>query len=464
MLLVVASGGLLCLWQAWCEFPVHSWNEARLAPAFALRNGTNPYPLLGDGPLSTWIYGPGGILINLPATFAASALGALQIACLINIAVLIVPLAWVFFRCHDLQARGRLLPWLALALAVLLIPRNELLFQVADHTAIAFGIISCWFLVRATYPTALDLSLAAGSMVVAVFSKQTEIFLIAGQMVYLLLTIDRSVALRYILRVLIFGLLTLGVVTWYFGWSNLWLNLVVIPGRLPWTDDIAGRVAKRSWALFAQVLAPCVGLSWLRFTRHWPRQNNQGARMFLITIFAYLAVLPMGFVALVKIGGDINSIHSWSYLLPGCLLGVLASEIISLRAQTHWVLILSALCLCLRREDIFSQPTGPLTAHFATANELIAADRHRLWFPRNPVINYYADKKLWHSEDGVETRFLASFGLREVDFRRHLPPDLQAVIYPAKMETPFALQLLREFSEKTYVPYWVVYRRAKVGP
>lgn len=461
---VVVGGTLLCLWQAWCEFPIYSWNEARLAPAFALRHGINPYPPIGGGPLSTWIYGPTGIVINLPATFAADAPGALQAACLINFAVLIAPLAWIFFRTQE-QPPGRAHPlgWFALAIAILLLPRAYLILQVADHTAIAFGIFSCGFLTRAARPTTLDLCAAAGAGILAVWSKQIEVFLIAAQFAYLLAFRDRLVVARYFLWLLAFGAFSLGVVAGCFGWNNIWLNLVVIPGRLPWADDITGRIAMRSRELIAQLAVPCAGLAWLYFAKHWPTRETQQGRFFLVTIFAYFAMLPVGLAAFLKTGGDLNLFHSWDYLLPGCLLAWLAAEKITATARRYWIFALTALCLSLRREDIFSLPSRPLTAHFDSANKLIAAYAPHIWFPRNPIITFYADNKLWHSEDGVETRFLASYSLREVEFRRYLPPELQAVAYPAKVETPFSIQLLREFSKKTSVPYWSVYRRATDG-
>src|SRR4051812_24177110 len=87
--IAAAIGAAACLWSAWCDFPFYMWNDVRLAPAFAVRHGINPYPPLGGGPLSTWIYGPVGILLNLPATLAATPLGALRSAWLINALVLL---------------------------------------------------------------------------------------------------------------------------------------------------------------------------------------------------------------------------------------------------------------------------------------------------------------------------------------------------------------------------------------
>ena len=116
-LIAATLGALGCLWGAWCEFPSWAWNDVRLAPAFALRHGINPYPLLGEGPLFTWIYGPTGIFVNLPATFASTAQAAVQTACAINLLTVLGPPAIVFFGSEELRARGLAVPALALALA-----------------------------------------------------------------------------------------------------------------------------------------------------------------------------------------------------------------------------------------------------------------------------------------------------------------------------------------------------------
>lgn len=462
-LLGAAAASLLCLWVAWCEFPVYSWNEARLAPAFALRHGLNPYPPLGGGPLSTWIYGPVGILVNLPATFAASTADALHFASLINFAVLILPLAFIFLRAKDLRLGGPTVRWWALALAVLLIPRPNLVLQVADHAAIAFGLLSCWWLARDSQPTTAQLAIAAVFCVSAIWSKQIAVFLVAAQFAHLFLRAGRSAAVKYFLWLALFGLISAVLAVWAFGWENLWLNLVVIPGRLPWADDLAARLIMRPWALVAQIGLPSAGLIVLWIGKLWPKGETESGRFFQLTVLAYVAMLPVGMAAFLKIGGDTNLFHSWDYLLPGALLAWLAAEKLTLRSQLR-MLGVTVLAIALRRTDVISFPSKPFTSHLDAATKLVTAYPHAVWFPRNPIITYYADGELWHSEDGVQTRFLADYGLREADFRRHLPRNLQAVAYPSVVEFPFAMPLLSEFNQSTKLPFWTLHTRAARPP
>lgn len=462
--MALGSAVLSFLWSAWCEFPLHAWNEVRLAPAFALRHGINPYPPLGGGPLSTWIYGPFGIILDLPATWADSVAGALHAASLINMAVLILPMALIFFRSSELRGQGLSVPGFALTLAVLLIPRANFVLQVADHAAIACGLLSCWFLARSARPTTAQFVPAAAFCALAVWSKQIAVFLIAAQVIYLLLVGKSPAALRYLLWVAAWGLAALGVFIWAFGLENLWLNLVIVPGRLPWTGDFAARFAMRPWALAAQVVLPIAGLTLLWWRKKWPDREAESGRFFQLTVLAAAAMLPVGLAAYFKIGGDTNLLHSWDYLLPGAIMLWLATGMRSAHASVG-ILTATTVAAALHWPELTSPPSGPYTDHLKIATELCTSSPRSIWFPRNPLITFYADGGLWHAEDGIQTRYIADFGLKEADFRRHLPENLQAVVYPSVFEFPFSMALLPELNQTTQLPYWTVHtRRPGSGP
>jgi hypothetical protein len=443
-------------------FPCFAWNELRLAPAFALRHGVNPYPLLGGGPLSTWIYGPVGIIVNLPATFATSPAGALHLASLITDLTIIAPLAVIFFGSRELRARGAWAPWTALALGVLLLPVTGFFFQVPDQSAIALGLLSGWCLARQPNPSAPRLAAAAALCVLAIWSKQLAVLLMPAHVAFLLVSRNRAAALRYLGWFAIFGLLAAGFCVAAFGWDNLWLNLVAIPGRLPWAG-IAARLAVRPWELVAQVLLPPAGLVVLWRMGRWPDRTQESGRFFRFTVLAYVAMLPLGLAAFFKIGGDTNTIHSWNYLLPGCLLAWLAADRMTSSAPSR-LLAVSLVALALHGKDLVALPTRPLTRHLEVAAQLATVYPHAIWFPQNPVITFYADGRLWQSEDGVRTRNLAGYAPREADFRRYLPPNLQAIVYPANEDVSLAAALLSEFSQRTALSYWTLLTRPSVRP
>lgn len=456
-LLAAAIGSMARWWVAWCEFPINIWNEVRLAPAFALRHGINPYPPLGGGPLSTWIYGPVGILINLPATFADTAVNALHAASMINVLVVCVPLAIVFISSKELRARSAIVPWLALMLGILLIPRPNLVMQVADHSAIALGLLSCWLLAHDQNPAGGRLVLAAGLCALAVWAKQITLFLLPAQLAFLWLGQGKIAAIRYLGWVAFFGAVAFALAGSAFGFGNLWLNVVTIPGRLPWAD-IPSRLAMRPWSLIAQLILPSLGLIWLWRRKLWPSPLHESGRFFQLMVFAFVCMAPVGLAAYFKIGGDTNLLHSWDYLMPGCLFAWLATD--RCLPQAVWRLLGITTCaLALNWTDLTALPARPYTAHFESAAQLTATYPHAIWFPRNPLITFYTDHELWHVEDGIQTRFLADYGLRQPDFRRYLPPDLRAVTYPAIVESPFIKPLLSELSEVHRIRYWTTYTR-----
>jgi hypothetical protein len=104
-------------------------------------------------------------------------------------------------------------------------------------------------------------------------------------------------------------------------------------------------------------------------------------------------------------------------------------------------------------------PAQPHTQHLRMAGQITTAFPDAVWFPQNPVITFYATGRLWHSEDGIITRELAGCGLRGPDFRPHLPPRLQAVVYPVFTKTHAVMSLLPEFSRSTELPYWTLLTR-----
>lgn len=453
----ILIGAAACLWIAWCEFPLYAWNDVRLAPAFALRDGINPYPLLGGGPLSTWIYGPVGIFINLPATIPGTLLGALRCASLINAFIVLGPLVAILFSSAELRACGRGAGAFACALAVLLVPKPNLILQVTDHTAIAFGILSLWLLAQRATPSPWHVAAAAALASLALWTKQIAVLLPLAHLAYLLWRRQRTAVRLYLAWSLVFSLSALVAFIIMFGFDNLWLNLVEIPARLGWAE-IGKRIAMRKWALLGQVVLPPLGLLALWRTGRWPACDTVSGRFFILGALAFGVMLPIGLLAFFKIGGDTNLLHSWDYLMPAAVLAWLVRDT-GATGRVGRRLLVAVAALSIHRTDLVSLPGHSYTQQLDTAAELAAQHPQAIWFPQNPLITYFAERKLWHSEDGVSTRFLAGYGLREADFRRYLPPRLEAIAYPSVNNFPFSLPLLPEFSEKHRVPYWVVYVR-----
>jgi hypothetical protein len=191
----------------------------------------------------------------------------------------------------------------------------------------------------------------------------------------------------------------------------------------------------------------------------WPRRDVPSGRFLQASVWMAAAMLPVGLAAYFKIGGDTNVVHTGSYLLPALVLAWLAGGSAPAPGPALRIAAVAIVALALRATDLASLPARPLTRQFEVVTELTTRFPGGLWFPQNPLVTYYADRRLWHSEDGIYTRNVAGYGLREPEFRRHLPPGVHGVVYPAHVVRPYALALLPNFDEVVNLPYWSLHVR-----
>ncbi|HEY1111128.1 MAG TPA: hypothetical protein VGE76_20900, partial [Opitutaceae bacterium] len=198
----------------------------------------------------------------------------------------------------------------------------------------------------------------------------------------------------------------------------------------------------------------------LRRTRFWPARDTEIGRYLRCSLCVSLALLPIGLASLLKYGGNTNVLHSWGHLLPALL--VLA---LSLELPRPFLPALAALALALQLPRTAEWRFLPARESYHRAAEIVAARPGKTWFPTHPVISFYVDGRLWHTHDGIVTRDLAGYGLREADFRRHLPADLRVIVHPRGMVAPVALQLLPEFDQAFTDGVWLIHtRRGEIAP
>ena len=127
VLLLAAAAVAAWLWTCLCRFPLHDWNELRLAPSLMWATGINPYPGPGAGPVTTWVYGPVPIFLQLPAALAANAVSAMAIAAIVNLLVAILPLAYAL-RAGGGTAEGESARAWAFLVAIAAWPAVNLIF------------------------------------------------------------------------------------------------------------------------------------------------------------------------------------------------------------------------------------------------------------------------------------------------------------------------------------------------
>lgn len=379
----------------------------RLAPTFMLGGSLTPYPGLADGALTTWIYGPLPLLMNLPGLLASDAIGALLITAMINLGIAVFPLA-ITVRILAKKQSENCKPaylWPLLA-AIALWPNANLLYLQADNTAIAAALLSMACL-QSSKGAARPLTwLAATGAAAATWSKQPYLLIIPAQLVWLAIVANRACFWRYLCQCAIIGLSLTGIFVSWFGWGPLWLNMVMIPGQLPWATDIATRLFDFKWHLAGWIVLPLLSmLIWRR--KIWRAESH-----FLLPMLMWLALLPMGLMGALRVGGATNSLAGGLMLVPvSAIWGYDRFRQLRPRAAPFGAAALVALIICLQIVNMPIAPLSPRTQHLKEATQIAATFPEQIYFPWHPLITWFSDGRFYHTEDGLYTRRMAGIEL-----------------------------------------------------
>lgn len=415
------------LWTSFCFFPFAEWNDVRLAPSFMLWHGFNPYPGSETGPLTTWTYGPVPLLLNLPAVFASDAAGALLIAGVLNLLVAVVPIALVVWAIPaPLAAATRFTRGWALVLCLAVWPGASLQYIQSDNAAVAFGLLSVFFLGSRSPSAAMLAGLTAA---LAVWSKQTALALIPAQLLWLALAHDRSAAIRHAAICAAAGsALGAGFIV-QFGWDGLWLNLVHLPGQFPYSQDFVGRTETLWQALALNVALPLacvVAARRMIFRRDSP---------WLLPVLMWLFLLPGSLASIYKVGGAANSLNGALHLLPTAALTAVGwLRWATPRTAAAWMAAIALGVLLHQLSAAPLLPVRPLTAHLASGAVLADRFAGQIYFPWNPLLTFYREHRFYHAEDGLSTRRAASHVRTPELTRRDLPASWTITAVPGWRE------------------------------
>lgn len=441
---------LLWIWLGFCTFPLHGWNAVRLAPSFMFDAGVTPYPGMNDGPVTTWIYGPVTILWLLPATFARSTTSALLLADLLNLLLAAIPLV-VALRVehHRRRLSGRLLIQAAL-LWVALWPTSNLHFLQADNAAIALGIISNCVLVSVTRANRWQLWSSALLTAGALWSKQTELGLAVGQILFCFVRGGLRAGTEQLVRFCVCAALCGCVFLRMFDPAGLWFNMFVLPSHLPLAPLLPKILSAPYWGPVAgYVVLPCLCLVGLG-RRILTRDSN-----WLLPGAVFVCSLPFNFLAFASVGGSSNSLHGAVYLIPAASVAIAAGlpskKPISLGAVL--VMITLAFQFSMLRTFRFTPAVLPLQQGQVLAEEL----RHHIYFPWNPLLTYFSDGRFYHVEDGLTTRSAAGAAASRAQIFQHLPQHINAIAYHKFTYDGPIVQLIPAHAREDQFGEWVMY-------
>ncbi len=425
--LLFLSALVTAVWLVWCwgAFNASSWNDVRLAPAFALRLAGGSIYGGPSGVPNTWMYGPLPIWALLPATWAPDPASALGIAGGLNLATMLIAIGLV---CALTPVPGyrvsRSLRLGAFLLTLAFWPRATWQFIQADNLAVAVGLLGNLVLLRSRSAPAGWL--AALLATAALLCKQTAIAVPLAQLAWLGWDGQgRRAIATHLLRLLGTGLAWVALLQFVEDPTAVWFTLFTLPGGLPWVSDLGARLGDTVAALVFQVGVPVATTLWLR------RSSARTALSLPLLSFAF-ALLP-GLAALLTYGGNINSMQGFELWLPAgtvVLLTVLAQRLSFPRAQltaAALTLLACGLNLSWREHDRF----GLNHQRYDDALALARTYPGEIWFPWHPLVTIYSENRRYADEDGIAVRALSGHGVTRSILDLHLPPHFQRIAVPA---------------------------------
>jgi hypothetical protein len=422
LILGMAAVGLW-LWGCFCMFSAGGWNAIRLAPSFMWRAGVDPYPGPLAGPVTTWIYGPLPILVQWPATLAHNVVTALMVSGVINLLLAVIPLAGVVQTQATPGTPMATRAW-ALLLALACWPAVNLIFCLADNTAMACGLIVV-ALVAGTGPRDhARLWAAAATATLALWSKQTEFGPVLGQIAYLGFRYGGRAAAAQALRTAatggLFGLVFCGL----FGAEGLVYNMFVIPAALPFINPASKLEQYPPYFNYALTyVAGPVLLIVLQAKRLFHREHPA-----LAPVLVFACSIPFNLAGFLTIGGNTNSLHGAVYLLPAACLWLAAHR----PGPGGWPwpapLVLAA-ALAVQVAGQWPLPMRPQLTGLRQGAALARQFPGQVYFPWNPLLTYFSEGRFDHAEDGLIVRSLAGRPVPPPVVKAYLPPAMCVVAY-----------------------------------
>lgn len=417
---VVAFFGFLVaawIWVCLCEYLPNEWNAVRLTPTFMWWHGGNPYPGPGEGPVTTWIYGPTTLLFFSPAVLAQNTFNALFTAAWLNLALVIVPLG-VLMRVLSKPGEDLCSTW-AFMLTLAMWPACNLVFEQADNTAIAAGLLSLALLSGPRAPGRRELWMLAAAGALALWSKPTEVGPVLGQFAWLALRHGRTAALRQIMRIAVAGGIAGIAFIATFGAEGLVYNTFVVPSRIPWDGSWLKAIAPiyLPYVALYVILPVCLLLARWRQLLFAETPVQAGCWYFILS-------LPFNIAGFATIGGNINSLHGCVYMLPGLALA-------AARHRTWLPPAAITLALALQILPYTDKPArlSSVQQSMNQAEQLAKACRGQIYFPWNPLITFYSEQRFDHTEDGLLTRALTGEEISSEKLHAGLPPHLGYIAY-----------------------------------
>ena len=425
--------------------PFSPWDSVRLAPAMALIRGFNPYASSSSGAVLSTMYGPVAMAAYVPAALVGNAAAAATLGRWAAFAFCVLPLAACCRPLARDEGRGGRLAVLTVAtLAMLLSPalRYSTTYLHADAPALGLSGLACLLSARRSGPGVA----AAVACALAIWTKQTMAPLPVALVAWAWISGGPGRGIRFAATLAAVGLASLAAVALMFDFRSIYLNLVQVPGGVPWRGRAPWNIAETSAELVMHA-SPLL-LAWLVAIRSGPARIDDPARSrSRVLVLAALALAPMAVLGRVKQAGDVNSFGPALYPLllavasrfaaiaPPEPRRLLAATIAGLAILGGWRMIDEVRALAKERPR-------------DTESIYLAAHPGTVYFPWNPSVHLAVEGRPTHHLFSAWERGVAGFPVSETHLRSALPPGCLYVAFPLKRLGPVVgfgscIQMLR---------------------
>ncbi|MDB5352991.1 MAG: hypothetical protein JWN86_4238 [Planctomycetota bacterium] len=430
---LLAGAGLIValVVSAGLAAPFSPWDTVRIAPAMALLKGHPLYAGTGSGAVLSTMYGPIATLAFVPAAMvgdpALAAVLGRWLAFLFTFAPLVA--------CCRLSAPAPGRSWRMTVLVVgtfglLVAPslRYSTTFLHADAPALGLLGLACLLAARPGGP-GLGAAIACA---LAILTKQTMATLPPALIVAGWLVAGRAAALRFAAVLCLTGAAFVATTWWLVDRDDLLLNLVKIPGGVPWRGQAPGNLA----ATVAEMLVH--GLPFLAALGVFGscRTDDESARRAKVFAIAALALAPMAVLGRVKQAGDVNSFSPALYplLLAVASRAAAVGPPLAIRRGTVAAMAVLIVFGSMRLAEEIRLLTKERA--FDTESAFLKAHPGEVYFPWNPAAHVAVEGRPTHHLFSAWERGEAGFPVREAHLRSGLPRGCRYVAFPLKRLGP----------------------------
>ena len=443
--------GLLALiWSAMCSAAGIAWNAPRLASSFALAQNLPLYGLRTSGQQLGWIYGPGFPIWFLPVTCFKNLTVGFAFAGFWNALTLVGP---IYLAIRTTLVGHRVIGVAATLLGGALMFAHEttqtaFYFIHVDAVCIGFGLLGCVSLYLGVRGWKPGLPVAALAVVLAFWTKQTALFLLPAMLCWLWRENVPGLIQKWLWWVFVTGAGVTVLIFIKFGGAELLFNVWYCNARSPWAGGwelLIQQVWDTIRAGWLWWIALALSLSLMRSTG-WTL-STRASQFSRLLIWVAVWQVPVGFLASLKVGGALNSLHSLTYFLVVGL--VVAADLLtkvpslgSVRIErlaasafvgVTFLGVLIGYRQATERGVVWSPHPGQ-----QQALETAKVNAGRAYFPWNPLVTIISDHKIYPFDDALLCLWRAGLSPSMEAIRAAVPRDA-SIIYHEPVQSHFAL-------------------------